>query len=365
MSDSEALERILAALEEADGALAEALDKRARATLELRQLKEKDPDGYFRMPRAEEVIARARGVVKDFPGAAVEPVWREVLGGCRSLIAPQIVAYQGSAGGFAHLAARRRFGTTAEFRSFENVTEVLEEVSRGRAEYGVVPLETSSDGAITATLHGLAAGDVRISGEITVHTNYHLLSGTGNATDIDKVYGSRAALAACERFLQSELPRATVIDVPSGQVAAELAHEDHGAAVIGTAMLQELHHLQIARERVEDAAGRETRYAMVGSELPSRTGRDRTVIAMAVSDDPGALYDSLKPFADRDINLTRLESRPTQGAAWRYLFFVEMDGHVTDRPLLTALDELRDVSRHVKVLGSYPRPLSAREKAER
>jgi len=362
MSDSEALERILAALEEADGALAEALDKRARATLELRQLHEKNPDGYYRVPRGEEVIARARSLISDFPGAAVEPVWREILGGCRSLIAPQIVAYQGSAGGFAHLAARRRFGSTTEFRSFQTVPEVLEEVSRGRADYGVLPLETSSDGAITATLHGLADGDVRISGEVTVHTSYHLLSGTGNATDIDKVYGSRAALAACERFLQSELPRATVIDVPSGQVAAELAREDHGAAVIGTAMLQELHHLHIARERIEDAAGRETRYAMVGSELPSRTGRDRTVIAMAVSDAPGALYNTLKPFADRDINLTRLESRPTQGAAWRYLFFVEMDGHVTDRPLLTALEELRGVSRHVKVLGSYPRPeVSGRE----
>ena len=140
-----------------------------------------------------------------------------------------------------------------------------------------------------------------------------------------------------------------------------LAREDHGAAVVGTAMLRELHGLIIARERVEDAAGRETRYAVVGSELPSRTGRDRTVIAMAVGDAPGALYDSLKPFADRDINLTRLESRPTQGAAWRYLFFVEMDGHVTDRPLLTAMDELRNVSRHVKVLGSYPRPAAAAE----
>ncbi|MAQ19607.1 MAG: hypothetical protein CMN30_32995 [Sandaracinus sp.] len=361
MSDSEALERIVAALESADAALAKALDERARATLQLRQLQEANPDGYYRIPREEDVIARARERLHDFPPAAIEPVFREVLSGCRLLIAPRIVAYQGAAGGFGHLAARRRFGSTTEFRGFQTVPEVLEEVARGRADHGVLPLETSSDGAITATLHGLASSDVRIGGEVTVHTNYHLLSGTGHATDVDKVYGSRAALAACERFLQSDLPRATVIDVPSGQVAAELAREDHGAAVVGTAMLRELHGLTIARERVEDAAGRETRYAVVGSELPSRTGRDRTVIAMAVGDAPGALYDSLKPFADRDINLTRLESRPTQGAAWRYLFFVEMDGHVTDRPLLTAMDELRNVSRHVKVLGSYPRPAAAAE----
>ena len=354
------MERILRSLEESDAELSSALDKRARAFLELRQLQEKDPDGYFRLPRDEEVISRARESVRDFPLAAVEPVWREILGGCRALIAPQVVAYQGGAGDFAHLAARRHFGTTTEFRGFEVVTEVLEEVSRGRASYGVLPLETSSDGAITAPLHGLAAGDVRICGELTVHTSYHLMSGTGHATNVDKVYGARGALAACERFLQSELPRATVIDVPNGHVAAELAQGDQSAAVIGTEMLRELHGLSVARERVEDAAGRETRYAVVGSELPSRTGRDRTVLALAVHDGPGALYESLKPLADRDINLTRLESRPTQGAAWRYLFFMEMDGHVTDRSLLTALDELRSVSRHVKVLGSYPRPASPR-----
>ena len=238
----------------------------------------------------------------------------------------------------------------------ESVQLVLDEVARERASFGVVPLETSSDGAITATLHGLAAADVKISAERTLATNYHLFSATGNATDIDKIYGAAPALAACERFLRARFPRATVLDVPSGEVAAEFALADHGAAAVGTEVLGQLHPLRVVHERIEDLAGVETRFAIVGNELPSRTGRDKTVVAMAVHDAPGALYEALQPFARRDINLTRLESRPARGAAWRYLFFVEMDGHVTDRPMLTALEELRSISRHVKVLGSYPRP---------
>ena len=229
---------------------------------------------------------------------------------------------------------------------------LLEDVQKERASFGVLPLETSSDGAVTATLLGLAGADARICAERTVTTSYHLLSGTGNATDVEKVYGTRAALAACARFLARELPRATVIDVPSGEMAAELVREDHGAAVVGTEMLVELFGLRMARERIEDRTHVETRYAVVSDELPSRSGKDHTVIAMAVHDAPGALYESLKPFAARDVNLTKLESRPTP--QWRYLFFVEMDGHVTDRPILTALEELRGISRYVKVLGSYP-----------
>lgn len=356
MSDQDAFDAILAALEEADSELVAVLDRRARATVDLHQLQAAAPDAFFRVPRDEERIERARQRVREFPTESVEVVLREVFGACQARVKPLTVAFLGTRGGFAHLAARRRFGSAASFHAYEQVSEVLEEVARGRASFGVLPLETSSDGAITATLHGLAQSDARICGELTVQTSHHLLSRTGNFGDVDKVYGQRAALAACERFLLRELPRATVIDVPSGEVAAELSEADHGAAVIGTDLLIELHALQIARERVEDGMATETRFAIVGSDLPSRTGVDRTVIAMAVHDAPGALYASLKPFADRDINLTRLESRPAQGAAWRYLFFVEMDGHVTDRPILTALEELRSISRHVRILGSYPRP---------
>lgn len=357
MSDpQEQFAQIREALEAADRALIEALDARSKAVRRVNALRESDPDGYYALPRDLEVIERAREQVADFPAACVESVFREVLAACDTIVGPKTVAYVGPEGSFAHVAARRHFGAPAVLRAVEGAAAVVEEVARGRVTFGVVPLETSSEGAITATLHGLAESEVRICGERTVASSYHLFSRSGNVADIEKIYGTAPAIAACERNLRTHFPRATVTDVPSGEVAAQLAHEEPSSAALGTDIIGELHGLERARERMEDMAGIEIRYAIVGNDLPPRTGSDRTVLAMAVHDTPGALYQALQPFANRGINLTRLESRPAIGKPWKYLFFVEMDGHVTERAVLTAIDELRDISRFVKILGSHPRP---------
>ncbi len=347
------LEDLLADIAAADDKLVEALDARAAAYRRIAELTQEDPDLFVRLPRDEMVIRGAREASQAFPSGALEPVFREVLGACASLMAPRKVAYHGHHGGFAHLAARRHFGSSAEYISVPTVQAALDEVARGRVEYAVMPVETSSDGAVTATLVGLQASDTRICAELEVNTTYHLLSSSGNTLDVEKVYGDRTALASCSRFLSSELARATVIDVPSAEVAAELAGADPGAAIVGTEMVSEVHGLKIARESIDDHGAVQTRFAIVGTEFPSRTGNDHTIVAVAVHDVPGALSETLRPFASRGVNLTKLESRPT--AQWRYLFFLEMDGHVTDRALLTALEELRTISRFVKVLGSYPR----------
>jgi chorismate mutase/prephenate dehydratase len=356
MTSRDEFEEIRTTLAAADSALVEALDRRARAIREYVALRERDPELYLSLPRDAEVVERAIQARKEFPADALEPVLREVLSASAAMVAPVKVVFLGVEGGFAHDAARRRFGSHAELSGVGTVLGVLDEVQRGRVSFGVVPLETSSDGALTATLHGLVETDVRICGELTLPVSYHLLSKTGNVGDIDKIYAAPAAIAACEIHLRASFPRATLLDVPSGEVAAELARDDHGAAAVGNDLVAERHSLRIVRERVEDEAGIETRFAIVGNDHPPRTGADRTVLALAVHDEPGALYNALKPFADRSINLTRLESRPARSSAWRYLFFVEMDGHVTDRPLLTAVEELRSSVRFVKILGSYPRP---------
>ena len=352
MADEDA-EKLLAEIAEADEALIRALDARAVAFRRLAEIRDENPDLFVRLPRDEIVVRKARETVSAFPAGAIEPVFREILGACASLMAPRKVAYIGDPGGFAHLAARRHFGSSAEYLGVPNVQAALEEVARGRVEFAVMPVETSSDGAVTATLIGLQASDARICAEVEVNATYHLLSSSGNRLDVEKVYGDRGALAACSRFLGSELSRATVIDVPSAEVAAELAGGDPGSGIVGTEMMCEVYGLKIARESIDDSGAVQTRFAIVGTEFPSRTGADHTIVAVAVHDAPGALSETLRPFASRGVNLTKLESRPT--AQWRYLFFLEMDGHVTDRPVLTALEELRTISRFVKVLGSYPR----------
>jgi chorismate mutase / prephenate dehydratase len=347
--------RVREALVAADEALVRALDERCRAARTLAALQEDDPEGYYAMPRDLEVIARARELVREFPAAHVEPVMREVLAATDALVGPKTVAYLGPEGGFGHVAARRHFGAPAVLRAADSAAEVLEEVARGRADFGVLPLETSSEGAITATLQCLAEADVRICAEHTVPCSYHLFSRTGRSADVERIHGTPPAIAACERSLRSHFPRAAVVDVEAAEAAARQARDDDGSAALGTEVLGALYGLERARERMEDTHGIEVRCAVVGHDVPPRTGADRTVLVLAVQDAPGALYRALGPLANRGINLTRLESRPAIGKPWRYFFFVELDGHLSERPVLTALDELREISPFVKILGSHPK----------
>ena len=356
MSDQDELSRIRTAVEEADDALASALDARARAVKSFITLRTRNPDGYYTLARSAEVLGHLRERVREFPEHGIEYVLREVLSACDAMVRPVRITYAGPEGGRAHEAARKHFGASAQLVALDEVASVVDEVARGEASFGVIALETSSDGAVSATLDALASSDVKICAELTVPVSFHLVSRTGNAADFDKIYLTASAHQACERWLRAHCPRATLIDVSTLSVAAQLAAEDHGAAAIATQTIAEKLSLRFVKEHIEDETGIEVRYAVIGGDLPTRTGTDRTMLAVALHDSPGALYKGLKPFADRGVNLTRLESRPARGEPWRYVFFIELDGHLTDRPVLTATEELRAASRWLKVLGSYPRP---------
>ena len=349
--------RIREAIEAADVSLVQALDARADAVRAFLALRDEHPDEYFALPRDVDVLAKVREDAKRFPAGAIEPVFREVLGASAGLVAPVTVAYLGPSGAFPNLAAQRYFGRTAELRALDKVAAVFDEVERGRVGFGVVPLETSSDGGLTATLQGLVDSNVKICGELSLAASYHLYAADGPHREVEQIYASPSAIAACERHLRSQFPKATIIDVPTGGDAAQFARRSEEAAAVGTALIAEGDTgLRVVRERVEDEAGVEMRFAVVGGDHPPRTGKDRTIAAVAVHDEPGALCSALKPFADRSINLTRLQSRPAREASLKYVFFVELDGHVTDRPLMTALEELRSQTHFLKILGSYPQP---------
>jgi chorismate mutase/prephenate dehydratase len=350
------LRRITEALEQADRQLVDALNARARAIHEYNALREEAGDEPLRIAKKATVIESARALAKEFPVESIEPVFREVLSACTQLITPDVVAYFGSPGDLAHAAAREHFGHAPSFRPSESVTSVLEDVLHGHATFGVVPLETSTDGAITATLNGLVATDAKLCAERVVPLRYQLLSQSGEPSHVLKIYGSPQAIAACEHQLRSRYPDAILVDVQSGEAAAHFALGDDQSAALGSPILKELHELKLIDDRLENDSAVRTRFGIVGNRLPSRTGRDRTMLAMAPGDEPGALHRALRPLADREINLTRVESRPATNAEWQHVFFLEMDGHITDRAVLTAVEELRRIARYAKVLGSYPRP---------
>lgn len=349
------LRRITESLEEADRQIVSALNARAEAIREYNALRQEAGDEPLRLPKKATVLEGARSLANEFPADSIEPVFREVLSACTGLIAPDVVAYFGAPGDLAHAAARDYFGHAPSFRPSESVDAVLEAVLHGHATFGVVPLETSTDGAITATLNGLVRADAKLCAERVVPLRYQLLSQSGDAAQVLKIYGSAQAIAACERQLRSRYPDAILVDVQSGEAAAHFALGDDQSAALGSPLIKELHDLKLIDDRLENDSAVVTRFGIVGNRLPSRTGQDRTMLAMAPGDDPGALHRALRPLADREINLTRIESRPSTGSEWRHVFFLEMDGHITDRAILTAVEELRRIARHAKVIGSYPR----------
>ena len=365
MSDArDEMAQIRAALDKADTALVAALDARARAVRGFVALRDRDPGGYHVLPSAADVVAHATELRKDFPPAGLEPVLREVLSACAEMIGPVEVVVPEPEGGFAHLAARRWFGARAEVRTVDTIPDVFAEIERSRSVHAVVPFETSTEGALAATVRALVDTSAKVVGEKTIAVARHLYSRTGNAGDVEKIYGAGSTLAACERTLRQRFPGATVLDVRSGVIAAQLALEDHGAAAVGSELLAEIGttlrpqgvsgELRPVDKHVDDVTGSVVRFLVLGRLEPRRTGSDRTMLVLGLGEGPGSLYAALQPFAERGINLTRLESRPGHGAAWD--FFVELDGHVSDRPVLTAIDEVKARARHVKVLGSYPRP---------
>ena len=348
------IERLRAALEAADNALGDALDARARAVQALGEFKLNAPDAYFTLRRDHEVIARMLERVQVFPKGAVRSVMTEVLSACTQMIAPVDIVYVGQEGGFGNLAARRQFGESAGLRSVDSAEVALSEIERGRASYAILPFETSNDGAVTASLNLLARSDAKICGEIRVARTFHLISQPGTRDAVRKIYASAGAIAACESFLRQHFPQALIVDVRSGMIAAQHAKDDPEAAALATELVAGRAGLTYVERSIEDSSDLETRYVMVGNDFPPRSGRDRTAIALALHDAPGVLIDCLQPFADRKLNIFRLETRPARGWAFRYLILLEVDGHVTDRPVVSAIEHLRTSSRYVKVLGSYP-----------
>jgi len=314
--------QIRALLDQADGDLITALDARARAVREFIALRERDPQGYHSLPSAAEVLTRLRDLRKDFPEKRARAGDREILGACAEMIAPGRGRSARSRGGPRAPRRRRWFGSRSVFRALATVPEVFTDLDRGRAIHAVVPFETSSDGALAATLQSL--GDTQAEGDRRdhAHNSWHLYSRTGNAGDIEKVYGAASAIAACERTCgpSSRAPRCSTC---ARDRRGQLALEDHGAAALGTGRHRRARErCSCGRSERSGSAARRPRrtsrtrracrrrFSCSATSSRDATGTDRTIIVLALGGEPGSLYAALQPFAERGINLTRLRVAP-------------------------------------------------------
>lgn len=332
------------------------LNKRANIVIDVGRAKSREQKEFYSPDREREIYKRLAANNKGpFPAQALKNVFREIMSASLSLEKPIKIAFLGPVATFTHQACMQHFGLSGEFAPKKDIADVFDDVEKGRADFGVVPIENSTEGVVSHTLDMFVASQLKICAEVMLEVSLALMNRSGRASDIVKVCSHPNPLAQCRFWLKNNLPNALVFDVSSTAMAAQMASEDIETAAVASAAAASLYDLRIIEKNIEDNANNFTRFLVVGKKMGKKTGADKTSLMFAIKDAPGALYSMLKPFARRDINLTKIESRPLKTKAWEYLFFVDLDGHVNDKKVREAVSELEASCSFFKVLGSYPR----------
>ncbi|MEK6814876.1 MAG: prephenate dehydratase [Nitrospirota bacterium] len=341
-----------------DAQILSLLNERAKIAVRIGEVKRETGAEAYAPGRESEIFeSLARRNNGPFPAEGLRAVFREIVSACRSLEKPLRVAYLGPEATFTHLACLRRFGSSVEAVPVETIPGVFKEVERGGTEFGVVPVENSTEGVINYTVDSLIDSDLKITSEILLDVSQHLLAAGRDLSRVKKVYSHPQAVAQCRGWLEKNLPRVEIVEVSSTAKAAEMAAKDPDAAAIASEAAATLYRLEIVEPKIEDRPNNQTRFLVIGRKETPRTGRDKTSLVFSIKDRPGALYKMLEPFANRGINLTRLDARPSKQRTWEYLFFMDLAGHVEDPSVREAVEALRGECLFLKVLGSYPADL--------
>jgi chorismate mutase/prephenate dehydratase len=284
----------------------------------------------------------------------IRSVFREVLSGARSLVKTKRVAYLGPAYSYTHLAAIEKFGTQVDLVPVTTIAAVFEEVNRGTVDFGIVPVENSTDGRIVDTLDMFTRLPLKICAEVQLSINHNLLSRC-QRSEVVEIYSKPQALSQCRDWLSRNMPQARLIEVTSTSTAAQLARDKHGAAAVASRQAAVMYELQVLAEAIQDNKHNITRFAVIGEEISTPTDRDKTAILLQIAHKPGALADALNIFKNNKINLTWIESFPLKGPEAGYLFFIDFEGHIAEAKPKKAIAELAKSAVRLEVLGSYPR----------
>jgi chorismate mutase/prephenate dehydratase len=341
-----------------DGQILQLLNQRAEVALEVGKIKSGSHMAPYHPQREEEILRRLELANQGFfPRRAVSRVFREVISACRSLEAELTIAYFGPPATYTHLACIEHFGGSVQTVPKESIQEVFEAVEREKANFGMVPIENSTEGVVNRTLDMFIDSEVKICGEILIRISHDLLSVSGRAEDVERVYSHYQALAQCRQWLRKNFPHTQTAETVSTAKAAQMAAQDPQAAAVASSLAAELYGLKVIESRIEDYRNNYTRFLVLGLQGSDRTGRDKTSLLFSIPDSPGALYEILKPFSEKAINLTKIESRPIKDKPWEYVFFLDLEGHMADRHIHEAVSEMKKRVLFLKLLGSYPRSM--------
>jgi chorismate mutase/prephenate dehydratase len=330
-----------------------AINRRAAIAKRIGELKQGDSQSVFDPRREAQVVQQA---VEKNPGPlsddAVRAVFREIISGSRAVQGPLRAAYLGPEFTFSHLAAIERFGHSAQLVPVGTIAAVFEEVERGQAQYGVVPMENSTDGRVSDTLDCFSRSRVRICGEVPLRI-HHCLLGTGSRDAVRTVYSKPQPLSQCRNWLARHLPSANLLEVGSTAEAARRAKDDPTTAAVASAQAGVNYGLPVLVRNIEDNPDNVTRFAVIATQTSPLTGRDKTALMLEIAHQPGALADAMAIFKKNHLNMTWIESFPIPGARGRYLFFVEFVGHESEPAARKAIATLQKNALRLEILGSY------------
>lgn len=334
------------------------VNERASLAAEIGKVKNDQGGEVFSPAREEEVLHNVLEANEKhkgpLDGGSVRAIFREIMSASRSLQKVQRVAYLGPEYSFSHLAALERFGSSVEFLRVASIAAVFEEVNRGHADFGVVPLDNSTDGRVADTLDMfIRLPQLRITAEVRLRIHHNLLANCSQP-EIRRVYSKPQALGQCRTWLAKNVPYASPIEVTSTAAAAELAQREPGAAAVASRQAASRYGLRILFENIEDSPTNETRFAVIGQQKTSKTGHDKTAVMFRVPHHPGALVSALDAFRQTKMNLTWIESFPAREPQPGYVFFIDFDGHVEDAKVARTLKALQEHCEEITVLGSFP-----------
>jgi len=357
---SEQLNSIRKKIDGLDQTIQELISERARLAFRVRESKDiaEGSIEYFRPEREAQVL---RGVLERNKGPLSDGemlrLFREIMSACLAQQEPLKIAYLGPEGTFTQQAVHRHFGHSVLALSMPSIDDVFEQVQAGDADFGVVPVENSTQGIVSHTLDMFLLSDLKICGEIELRIHQNLLTLAKNVTQIERVYSHEQSLSQCKSWLRTHLPGVELIAVGSNSEAARRVRNAPEAAAIAGRSAAEVYGLPVLFSDIEDRPDNTTRFLVIGRQIFASSGKDKTTLLLSGHEGPGLLYSLLKPLQEHGVNMTRIESRPARHGKWAYVFFVDLEGHADDRNVKAALADLKKVSKLSRVLGSYPRAI--------
>jgi chorismate mutase/prephenate dehydratase len=360
-----AIEGLRGRLDDVDRRLHALLNERARLARQVGISKGKEGRlvDFYRPEREAQVLrmalernaaSRASGALRD---EEVVRLFREIMSACLAQEEPLKIGFLGPEGTFSQTAVYKHFGHSARALALSTIDEVFHEVEAGHADFGVVPIENSTEGSVNHTLDRFLTSPLRICGEVELRIRQNLMGKMRSLREVKRICSHPQSLAQCRQWLQEHLPDVEIIAESSNAEAARRARDEKGTAAIAGETAAEVYGLTILAADIEDRADNSTRFLVIGRRTFGRSGKDRTTLLVSTghTEAPGALYRLLEPLAKNKVSLTRIESRPSQRRKWDYVFFIDLEGHIDDAPVARALERLKSRASLYRVLGSYPR----------